>query len=428
MPRADIGTEETRTGSGKKGEFKVKFLEVSEKIMTAKKPESNFPDSLRLLYEIVGTEDTVSLSVPIEHPSRALLGFCEEPENAPANEKELRAYVSAFAIYDPIFVYVRDSFIRNRLAPEGEHIFTKLIGVWPYDNAEGTSRLGFTATTANGLTATWNCKDPQLKWKIGDTPDQDYVGGETELNPNQWAFQYLQAFGLKWDRLKNDIQGCKALWPGHYDGDGRPIEPLFPDTKNPWQGFLGLIKKHGGNAVKMEIIRHEKWGLGPKRTGQFPIVKMTPVEIVDVTDPLIEEFNREAVRFMEDWEKLTQVLFKRPDVRFMISRNFTTEGRDVAVNIIKPVVYAYPGIVKEYKDNGDPVIHLPPSANDWHLNGIVCLNFLAERLVAIEDEKSGTLFDLINLTNPDLEKLLAWVAENVPELAEPMEESEGEEL
>jgi len=424
MPQASMGNEGDRR-TGKRGQFKVQFQEISEKVMRAKTADSNFPDSLRAVYKIVGSDGTVSLSVPINDPASRLLGFCEEPENAPTNEKELRAYISAFAIYDPIHVYVKNDFISSRLALEGEHTFVRITSIWPYQNKKPEDRLMFIGVTADGFTTSWNSKDPHLQYRIGDTPDQDWIGDEGAFHQGKTAFQYLQAFGLSWAKLKDDIENAAALWPGHYDGDGRPIEPLFPNTENPWPGFLEIIKRHGPNAVKMTIVNDNQYGLGPLRTEKFSTVIMKPVEIVGGADPLTEEFNREAVQFMEDWEKLTQALFSKPDARFMVAGKFTAEGRDVAVHVIKPVVHAYPAVVKQSKEDGTPVIRIPPTRDTWQVNGVVCLNFLAERLAKQEAE---VLFNLVNLSEPNPEPLLAWVAENVPELAEPMEESNGEEL
>ena len=117
---------------------------------------------------------------------------------------------------------------------------------------------------------------------------------------------------------------------------------------------------------------------------------------------------------MEDYDRLTQALFSKGDVRLMLGGKFTPEGRDVALNVIRPVVHAYPETVKKLKDDGTPVIRIPPTPDTWQTDGLVCLGFVAERLIAAGTEK---LFGLVNFSQPDNGKLLAWTAENVPELA-----------
>jgi len=131
-------------------------------------------------------------------------------------------------------------------------------------------------------------------------------------------------------------------------------------------------------------------------------------------DPDVEEFKKEAARFMEDYDRLTQALFSKEDVRLMLGGKFTPEGRDVALNVIRPVVRAHPGTVKKLKDDGTPVIRIPPTPDTWRTDGLVCLGFVAERLIAAGTE---TLFGLVNFSQPDHGRLLAWTAENVPELA-----------
>ena len=138
MPRADVGNESTSTSGGKKGEFKVKFDHIADEVMRPKSADSPFRDSLRVVFGLVGAEsETVSLGVTIEDPIDDLWGFMPDPEKAPVHDEyALRQFVEANVIREPIDVYV-NGFIRSRLAPEGEHTFERIIGIWRYSNNEG---------------------------------------------------------------------------------------------------------------------------------------------------------------------------------------------------------------------------------------------------------------------------------------------------
>jgi len=408
----------------RKGNFTVRYREIAEETMKPRSPDSPFRESLRVVFGIEGEGDqTVSLSVTIEDPADDLWGFVTvNPDNAPAgNEAALRAFIEANVVRDPVQVYV-SGFIQSRQAQAGAHVFERILWVYQYNRgSDGQARLGMVAVTKDGQTTSWTCPEPQFDKRKGDTPEGDYIG---PLSPDAHAFLYLQTFGLDWKRMeKEDLTRAEAYWPGHFNEDGQPIEPLFPDLLNPWPGFLAIIDRHGWKPIKMEIENHPQYGIGPKRLSKG-LVKMIEVER-DGADSA--EFAREAERFMADYDNLTAVLFNKADGRLMFSGSFTQEGRDVAVNVIKPVVYRWPGVVKLHKADGSPEIRVPPTPDSWHLNGVVCLGFLAERLMAAAAKDGALLFELVNLSNPDPEKLLAWAEANVPELAGPMEEQEGGE-
>ena len=274
------------------------------------------------------------------------------------------------------------------------------------------------------MTTTWNCKEPQLEKRRGQRgPDDDYIGPKSQLNPNQRVFEYLTNFGLKWNNLEQDLQTAEAYWPGHADNQDIPIPALFRDIENPWPSFLEMIDRHGtGNPVKMEIVRHETYGLGPKRTGQFPIVKMIPIEREGGIDVSAEEFKKEAILFGELWDNLTKVVFAKDDARFMVGGKFTEDGRALAVAVLVPLVHTYPDAVKLKKPDGSPRIDLPPEPNGWTLNGLVCANLTAERLMKLDEEERFNVVDLKEADN-----LLTWAAEAVPEWEGAGDDGEGGE-
>lgn len=421
MPRADVGTEQTSmSGERKKGEFKVKYTDIAEKTMKPKSPDSQFRESLRVTFDIVGKEDdTVSLGVVVEEPANDLRGFVGNPTAAPKDsETALRQFIETNIVREPVEVYV-NGFIRSRLALEGTHVFEKIIAIYPYD--KGQPRIGMTAITKDGLTTNWNCKDPQLRKERGErNPDSDYIGGDGELNPNQFAFVYLQAFGLNWEKMKQeDLPDAAAYWPGHYDKDGVPIEPLFPSLENPWPGFLDIIERHGGNPVKIDVVRDDTYGLGPPRVGQFPHVKMTPIEREDNA-----EFGREKALFLELWDNLTKVTLSNDAARFVAGGDFTEDGKAVALATLVPLVRAYPAAVTQKKPDGTPAVY-PPSPETWTLDGLVAANFTAERLLKLGTED---LFNCVHLNDKEAKNLLAWAAENVTEWADVGQGRETEAL
>ena len=83
--------------------------------------------------------------------------------------------------------------------------------------------------------------------------------------------------------------------------------------------------------------------------------------------------------------------------------------------------------MKLFRD-GVPTVSIPVKREDWRTNGLAVLGFVAERLMG-EDE----LFDIVDFDHVsgafgNTTALLAWAAENVPELADDMTVDEGEEF
>jgi len=420
-PQADVRAPgEGGSYTEHKGNYQVTYKGIADEVMRPKSPDSPFRDSLRVIFDIDGDTDTVSLSVTLEDPAPDLLGFVDNPEAAPVGEQALRKFIDDNIIRDPIMVYV-SGFIQSRIAEAGEHTFIKIIHIYQYTNKRGDPKLGMIATTRDGLTTSWNCPEPKLTKRVGDKgPEGDYIG---PLSPDVYAFVYLQEFGLDWDRMGDeDLKNAVAYWPGHYDAEGVPIDPLFPSVENPWPGFLDITARHGWQPVKMTIVDHPTYGLGPKRIAKG-LVKMGEADDDS-------EFNEELEVFKTLWDTLVGVLFNDEHGRLMAGKTLTQDGKAVALHVLKPLITTWPDAVKQYKADGTPAIRLPPTPESWTLNGLVCANFSAERLLKLDETKR---FEVVNLNPPkdakleDLE-IVKWAKEAVPEWAGAGEDGEGELL
>jgi hypothetical protein len=388
----------------RKGTFAVKFVEIAEEVMRPKSAASTFKDSLRLSFQVEGTQETVSLAVQIADPADDLWGFVPNPDAAPkGNEAALRAFLEQNVNRGVLDVYV-SGFIKDRVAPEGTHTFVRIVRIFPYTrDRDGKPRLGVTAVTADGMTATFYCPDPQFDRSVGKTPDEDHIG---PLSPDVYIFQYLQVAGLDWAKMKDELERAKAYWPGHFDKDGQPIEPLFPDALNPWPGFLAMVERHGPKAFKLEIEQGPN-GLRPKQVAKG-LVKMIQVE-----GPTLDaEFEKERAAFEEVWNLLAQVVYAREDVRFLAGGKLTEDGKRLALATLVPLVRAHPDAVKDRNPDGSAKVWLPPSPNTWNINGLVCATFTAQRLLKLDE---AARFDLVNLGKPDPEKVVKWAAGAVPE-------------
>jgi len=433
-PRANV--RDPGEGGGefvdRKGDFVVRYEEIAAETMKPKSPDSPFKESLRVVFGIEGENDqTVSLSVQIENPADDLWGFVPDHEAAPKDDElALRRFIEANVIKEPTTVYV-SGFVQSRVALEGAHIFERIIRVYQYARKrDGARRMGMVAVTADGLTTSWVCPEPDMRDnKKGDTPDGDECG---PFSADTYAFQYLQVFGLDWEKMKRELEEAEAYWPGHYDADGMPIEPLFPDLANPWPGFLAMIERHGPKRVKMEIVRDKNYDnkLGPRYIGKG-LVKMIEVEGGEIAagpSRAEKEFDREAGKFMENYDALTNAVLapENGGLRFMVADHFTDQGKRIGMSVLKPLIYRYPDAVTAKKENGEPAIALPPTFQTWTLNGVVVANMTAERLLLLAKLDKEDLFKVVNLTDPA--PLLAWVTENVPEWETVGQTDDGGEL
>jgi len=382
-PTADV-QESGEGGSFQElqGQFVVRYQDIAENTMKPKSPDSPFTESLRVAYGIEGnTEQTVSLGVSIANPADDLLGFVPDPDAAPVdNEAALRQFIETNAYREPLTVYVK-GFIRSRLALEGTHTFTRIANIIQYNRkSDGQARLIMNAATDEGLTTALNCPEPQFKTTKGETPDGDYI----KLSPDPYCFQYLQAFGLDWERMDNeDLRTAKAYWPGHYDREGKPITPLFPDRIRLWDGFLNIAARHGWKPVKIEVVRHKVHGLGPKQIAKG-LVQMVEV---DASGAMSAEFEQEKLEFLKQWDKLTGAILEQNDARFMQAGKLTDDGRTIAENILVPLLHRWPEGILKQKEDGSPAVHLPPTPETWNINALVVAAHTAKTIAGMNKEE-----------------------------------------
>ena len=402
--------------AGFRGRVQVTLTEIAEKIIDA---HDEYPAALRAVYNVEGKEQTVTLAVPLDNEQgpEQVKGFLTSKIVGDwGDEPGMRAALPNLLKKGPLWVNVWNNYIRYPLAGPGHHrgqvrSFRKSTA------SDGKMTMWIELATSDGLVSSWGCPYKEYPMVIGDTPDGDRWGIEGEsVNPSDYWLKYAIALGLDWDKLNAEIEAAPCLWPKHYDSNGTPIPALFPDMNDLTGAIYEAVQRHGPKTVEWDVVDHAQYGIGPRR-GEYSWVELTPVIIESASDG---EFRKEAERFASDFEMLTKVIHANNDVLFQRGTKLTPEGLSVAKAVIKPVVLAYPQLVTNQDQEGKPMLFIPPEPQDWQLNGLVCINFVAERLMAAESKQPGLLFQMVNLTNPDPKALLDWVAENVPEIQDSM--------
>ena len=383
-----------REGSGTSGVFKVAFLEVAEETLKA---TDKHPEAFQVVFSVTGSDQKVSLGVPLQDP-HPLGPFAKDP-------KADRAWISA-NVKGEHTVRVFNSYIQEVLAPAGTWIFTELVGIWAFARkSDGVRRLRFTIARADGAVTSWTCRDPELVCVKGETPEQDEIGmGESmELNQNATAFQHLISLGLDWDRFMvelNDEMKWPALWPGHLLLDGGEAKSFFSDQENPWKSFPAIVRQHGAKPVQVTVNDHEQYGLGPQRTGKFPIAELKTIVMAGAEK---STFDEEREYFLAIWDNVTKTVFNG-DVRFTRpDGDLTDSGKEIAVSLIVPVIREWPDIVMGKNKDGTPLIAFPIEEHEWKEVGLTQLSIMAERLLKLDDIASV--------------KPVEWCRENVPELS-----------
>ncbi len=192
---------------------------------------------------------------------------------------------------------------------------------------------------------------------------------------------------------------------GHYDEQGSPITPLFPDRANPWNGFLAITARHGWKSVKMTVERHKTYGLGPTRIAKG-LVKMVEVDSADNA-----EFKAEKGVFLQLWTNLAKVVLADDNARFIAGTKLTDEGRTIAVNVLVPLLNHWPDGILKKKDDGSPAIHLPPTPNTWNINAMVAANKTAEAIMGLDEEDR---FLHVSLTDGG-KNVVSWAEKNLAE-------------
>lgn len=199
------------------------------------------------------------------------------------------------------------------------------------------------------------------------------------------------------------------------------IPGLFADHENITPELTAFMHNQELNGplptVRWEVIPGEKEGQAWVKKNADKKVALTFIESDNAA------FNMEVGRFHTAWDALTQALSGDDGAYLCRGDKLTGEGKQVAYQVMKPIIDAYPDCVKNRKADGSPSIILPPNSESWHLNGLVAITRVAELLL-----KEGTLSDIVS----EQEQLLAWVNLSVGELQDELvdseEEAEGDEL
>ena len=426
MP-VNMGNEDSGGFDGLTGNFVAKPVEVADKLVQGREDR---PDAVRVTFQIQGKDDKLSLFVPLsERAPEVLRPFIPNVKQVPTDEAGLRSFLAANMPGTEFLVYASNSSIRGTTAKPGK-VRVQLTGLHQFSRqSDGQKRARFFAETKNHETVTWTVRYPAIVCKVGQTPDQDDIGPEKEFNPNPYLFEYLIAFGLDWGRLVQEVTqayedgklfsrlGLDGPEPGYFSNPDDLTDELFQ-----------AAKRHNPNRwCEVVLVDHQQYGIGPKR-GDYSHIEFTPV-IVEGGGADDAEFTREVASTMEQWDLLTKVIYGDGDARFMVGGKFTDQGRDLALSVLKPLVLAYPAAVTGTKADGTPEIVLPPNADSWTLDGVACLYFTAKRLLKLSEEGNDkTLMSLVNLTDHEGKKVVAWAKENVPEWATIGQESEAEVL
>ena len=411
MSRVAAGTEDQIKGTS--GKLEVIADRLTGEILEAQEWR---PEALRVVFKIKGDpKQEVSWAIPIEAPN--LFPYTSQ---VPQGEAALRKAIEGMIDTRPRWANVYNGFINQWLASPGTHIGTldNIRGGVSADTGKVWSFIRL--KTREGLTASFPAGWPEkLVKKVGATPREDWIGPEEEFNSGKSPFHYLCQLGLDWERwTKVDLEEAPALFNGHYDSDGRQLKPYFEDIDDWSLELMKACKDHGLASVQFKTDVHPKHGLGVvKPQGQF-FFALTPVE----GSPEDKAFSDEREVFLELWDNLTKVILQKPEVRLIAGTGKPTEhGKLVIKGVMVPIVRAYPQIVKLVKDDVPTVSFNPVSRENWRTNGLAVLGFVAERLMKEQD-----LFEIVNLKDPTT--LLAWAAENVPELADDLSVEEGEEF
>ena len=412
MP-VNLGKEgEAGTFEGVTGNFHAKPTIIADKLIQGKDGRS---DALRVVFEVEGKEDTLSLFVPLsDNAADVLHPFIPNTKDVPTDEAGMRSYLASNLPTQTFFVYASRSSIRGTTAKPGKQR-VRLIGLHKFSRqSDSQERVRFFAENKDHETVTWTTEYKGIETKVGDKPEEDDI----DLSPNPYLFEYLIAFGLDWEQLGMELSTAYEdgqLFP-HLGLDGE-TPGFFNDPTDLTDELYQATRRHSPNRwCDVTIVDHEKYGIGPKR-GEWSHIDFTPVIVESNT-----EFNREVETFLELWENLTKVVMARDEARFMAAGKFTQDGVAMMKAILKPLVLAYPAAVVP-----DPpvIFNATPSPDTWTLDGLVCASFTAQRLMKVASEDNGALFDLIDLSDHEGTKVLEWAAGNVPEWATIGQEAEA---
>jgi hypothetical protein len=405
--RIESGTEKDIKGIS--GKLEVIPDRLTDEVLKATEWR---PDSVRVVFKVKNdpNDKEVSWAIPIESPD--LRPFTRK---VPKGEKALRKEIEGMLTTEPTWANVYNNFIQRWLCPPGKHL-GRLNDIRQTVSREGVTRWFIQLVTEDNQTTEFPAKWHGVEMEVGEMPDQDWAGPKELLNSGKSPFYYLCQLGLEWDRWIQELENAEALFPGHYDSDGRQIAPYFEDMDDWTLTMLKAVQRHGLAQVKWETERHPQYVLSMVKGNIWfelePLLaKGTPEE---------QAFRDEKEVFLELWENLSRVILEKDDVRFVAGVGIITEdAKPIVKGILVPIVRAYPGLVKQHREDGIPMVTFPIERDNWFTNSLAVLGFLAERLMKVDD-----VFEVVNLTDP--KTLLAWAEENVSELKDDMSVDEQE--
>ena len=403
MPRIASGD---KTGGGFTGTVQVVADRIADEILQATEWR---PEAVRVVFaQKDNPKKEFSWAVDIEDPD--LRPFTS---NKPQGEDALRKELKGRLDTRPRWAFVKNNFVNQFEAGVGVHT-GYLDDFFQYTNAKGDKRCIVRVRSKEGYTSTINCPWPDIECRVGETPEDDWIGPEKELNAGKGPFPYLIKLGLDWQRWTNvDLEEAAALWPGHYNKDMVSVDSYFQDVDNLSPEILAAVRKHGLKPVQWEVVPDDDYTLSLTKDGMF--FALTPIVIEG--SPEDTAYQTERAVFYEMWDNLTKVIHG-DDARFAtVAGKPTPEGTHVIKSLIVPTVRQKPEIVKYFVD-GEPKARFPIEREDWRTNGLVILDLMAERVM--KDDPAALCED--HATFQD------WLKENVPELEDDLTVDEGVEF
>ncbi|MFH1090970.1 MAG: hypothetical protein V1742_05305 [Pseudomonadota bacterium] len=391
MPKVQMPGEKTE---GLSGTMEVGFMGVEEKLLdpTDWRPAS----AIAVAFNAKGMQ--VKLAVPLEKDLafRALRSIFPDMEKT-ADETRLRSLLSGFP---PVARWAScyNGWVQRWACPPGIHLgkladVSRKQGIPSFylstnpKTGDQTKRVRFVLETAEGLASEFSVPWG-LETRMGNTPAEDYVKFTGVV------VDILCLLGLNRARLEADLNEASQL----YD---RPevMGPLH-DPENIFPVLLERLQKDGLKTVQWEVVNDPKYGPGIKREGTY---KTPAIKGVVMVEGKQDPFEIERDRFIAIMDKFCTAYYGRETRFVMPSGSLTDDGKAIAKGILKPIVVAYPHIVKNEKG----MMNFPISAAGWQVDGLASLGIVMELLMGREDFKDPTC---ISLTDPA--PLMAWVKEN----------------
>ncbi len=425
MPRIESGTERER-GVGAKGTLHLQYVGVAEQLIEAKEGR---PAAVRVQF-LSEAAEPISMGVPLTIAARSRLQpFVTVPEMVPTSQEGLTALIDRLFQKDVWWwVECYNGWVSN-IDPKDHSTMPKvhcepgphrgyLYDMHRFTRADGASRVAFELLDTNSRWASFTCPWPKdLLCEKGDTQEDDYIGPTSALNSEVTMWRYLCQLGLDWQRFIGELEEASVLY-SQLGLDGT-IAGYFNDPEDITPELVAAVHQHGPQMVQWEMVITSDYGLGIQRTATHQI-ELLPV-IVDGDD-----FKRDTMKMLQTWDKVASVILGKPVKMTNENGGITDDGKVIVNGLWRPIVNAYPAVTTATRTDGLPGMNFPITAAKWSTGGIVCLRWLAERLVAIvppdDLQNPGGLCILHGNT-----AIAKWVAEEVPEFGHIESKSEKEE-